>query len=45
MSPLAIADVEGWTASMTADGYAPKSVAKPFRLLKRAPNGAWPQSS
>ena len=31
-----IATVNDWMASMTKDGYAPKSVAKPFRLLKQA---------
>jgi integrase len=33
---LTIADVNGWMADMTAQGYAPKSVEKPFRLLKQA---------
>ena len=31
-----IATVNDWMAAMTKDGYAPKSVAKPFRLLKQA---------
>lgn len=31
-----IAVVNEWMAKMTKDGYAPKSVAKPFRLLKQA---------
>lgn len=29
-------DVSGWMRDMSADGYAPKSVSKPFRLLKQA---------
>ncbi len=29
-------DVSGWMHDMSADGYAPKSVSKPFRLLKQA---------
>ena len=33
---VTIATVNGWMAAMTRDGYAPKSVAKPFRLLKQA---------
>ncbi len=33
---MAIATVNDWMARMTRDGYAPKSVAKPFRLLKQA---------
>lgn len=33
---LTVADVNGWMGKMTAEGYAPKSVAKPFRLLKQA---------
>ena len=36
LSALTVADVNGWMARMTADSYAPKSVAKPFRLLKQA---------
>ena len=31
-----IATVNDWMARMSKDGYAPKSVAKPFRLLKQA---------
>ena len=33
---VSIAVVNDWMAAMTKDGYAPKSVAKPFRLLKQA---------
>lgn len=33
---LTVADVNAWMADMTAGGYAPKSVGKPFRLLKQA---------
>ena len=33
---VSIVTVNGWMAEMTKDGYAPKSVAKPFRLLKQA---------
>ncbi|HAM16192.1 MAG TPA: hypothetical protein DCP91_10145 [Eggerthellaceae bacterium] len=33
---ISIAVVNDWMAAMTKDGYAPKSVAKPFRLLKQA---------
>lgn len=33
---LTVADVNSWMGEMTAEGYAPKSVAKPFRLLKQA---------
>ncbi len=36
IAALTVADVNRWMADMTADGYAPKSVAKPFRLLKQA---------
>lgn len=36
VASLTAADVDGWMQEMTADGYAPKSVAKPFRLLKQA---------
>ncbi|MDO4890017.1 MAG: tyrosine-type recombinase/integrase [Coriobacteriaceae bacterium] len=36
VADLKIADVEGWMAAMAEDGYAPKSCAKPFRLLKQA---------
>lgn len=36
LSDLSIPDVSKWMADMSADGYAPKSVAKPFRLLKQA---------
>ncbi len=33
---VTIATVNDWMARMSKDGYAPKSVAKPFRLLKQA---------
>lgn len=36
LGELGIADVNGFMARMTADGYSPKSVAGPFRLLKQA---------
>lgn len=36
LSDLSIPDITKWMAGMSADGYAPKSVAKPFRLLKQA---------
>ncbi len=36
LGAVTIADVNDFMARMSADGYAPKSVAKPFRLLKQA---------
>lgn len=33
---LSIADASDWMRNMSADGYAPKTVAKPFRLLNQA---------
>ena len=36
LADLSVPEVNRWMANMTANGYAPKSVAKPFRLLKRA---------
>ena len=33
---VSIATVNDWMAAMAKDGYAPKSIAKPFRLLKQA---------
>lgn len=36
LGELGIAEVNGFMARMTADGYSPKSVAGPFRLLKQA---------
>ena len=33
---LDIAEVNGWMAQMTSEGYSPKSIANPFRLLKQA---------
>lgn len=35
---LTIPMINDWMAQMTADSYAPKTVAKPFRLLKQALN-------
>ena len=36
LSDLSLADVSSWMQDMTKDGYAPKSCAKAFRLLKQA---------
>ncbi|MCI6845364.1 MAG: site-specific integrase [Coriobacteriaceae bacterium] len=36
LADLSVEDVSGWMRDMRADGYAPKSVSKPFRLLKQA---------
>lgn len=36
LADLTSADIDRWMAGMTAEGYAPKTVAKPFRLLKQA---------
>ena len=36
LTEVGIATVNGWMADMTRDGYAPKSVTKPFRLFKQA---------
>ena len=36
LADLSVEDVSGWMRDMSADGYAPKSVSKPFRLLKQA---------
>lgn len=36
LGAVTIADVNDFMSRMSADGYAPKSVAKPFRLLKQA---------
>ena len=33
---LGIAEVNGWMAQMTEEGYSPKTVSNPFRLLKQA---------
>ena len=33
---LGIAEVNGWMAQMTEEGYSPKTVTNPFRLLKQA---------
>ena len=33
---LGIAEVNGWMAQMTSEGYSPKTVTNPFRLLKQA---------
>ncbi|MBQ9021922.1 MAG: site-specific integrase [Eggerthellaceae bacterium] len=43
LSEVNIPAVSKMMANMTADGYAPKSVAKPFRLLKQALNWALAQ--
>ena len=37
---LSIATINNWMAQMIEDGYAPKTVTKPFRLLKQALNFA-----
>lgn len=36
LAELSIPDVSGWMHDMSADGYAPKSCSKAFRLLKQA---------
>lgn len=36
LGALMVTDVNGWMRDMTKDGYAPKSVANLFRLLKQA---------
>lgn len=36
LAELTSADIDRWMAGMTVEGYAPKTVAKPFRLLKQA---------
>ena len=36
LADLSVPEVNRWMANMTANGYAPKSAAKPFRLLKQA---------
>lgn len=36
LADLSAEDVSAWMRDMSADGYAPKSVSKPFRLLKQA---------
>ena len=36
LTSVTIATVNGWMASMTRDGYAPKTCAKAFRLFKQA---------
>ena len=36
LADLSVEDVSGWMRDMGDDGYAPKSVSKPFRLLKQA---------
>lgn len=36
LADLSVEDVSGWMRNMSADGYAPKSASKPFRLLKQA---------
>ena len=36
LSDLTIADISSWMQDMSGDGYAPKSCAKAFRILKQA---------
>ena len=36
LTEVTIATVNNWMADMSRDGYAPKTIAKPFRLLKQA---------
>lgn len=36
LGDLSACDVNPWGPDMTTDGYAPKSVSKPFRILKQA---------
>lgn len=36
LGELSIPTISQWMADMSVDGYAPKSVSKPFRLLKQA---------
>lgn len=45
LADLSAEDVSGWMRDMSADGYAPKSVSKPFRLLKQALKWAWRKAS
>lgn len=40
LSELTIPAVSGWMAQMAEEGYAPRSVAKPFGLLRQAMNHA-----
>lgn len=40
LSKLTIPVINAWMASMSQDGYAPKSISKCFRLLKQALNYA-----
>ena len=40
LSELTIPAVNGWMAQMVEEGYAPRSVAKPFGLLRQAMNHA-----
>ena len=40
LSDVTIPVVSGWMAQMDEEGYAPRSVAKPFRLLRQAMNHA-----
>ena len=40
LSELKISDVNDWMAGMSEEGYAPRTIAKPFRLLKQALNYA-----
>ena len=36
LADISVPEVNRWMVRMSADGYAPKSVSKPFRLLKQA---------
>ena len=40
LSEVTIPAVNGWMAQMVDEGYAPRSVAKPFGLLRQAMNHA-----
>ncbi len=36
LADISVPEVNRWMVRMSGDGYAPKSVSKPFRLLKQA---------
>lgn len=36
LADFSVEDISAWACDMSADGHAPKSVTKPFRLLKQA---------
>lgn len=40
LSNLTISDVNAWMEAMAEDGYAPRTIVKPFRLLKQSLNYA-----